>query len=241
VNRRNHGTSGSRTAPLPERVAPLQDLTLFADLSSADSATVYSAANAKRFWRRQMLYCEGDAIKHVMLLLSGCVKVTQLSWKGDEVILRLNAKGDLLSETHQSAGYRHCSGAQAIQPGVALVWQLGVFERLFDSLPAFRRNVVGALEERLREMEQRFREVSSEDVASRLCSELIRLTTRLADSNPEKEILISRKELAQLTGTSLFTVSRLLSRWQEMGIVRIRREAVQVCDPHALARFVVGK
>jgi CRP-like cAMP-binding protein len=49
------------------------------------------------------------------------------------------------------------------------------------------------------------------------------------------EIGLSREELAQLTGTTLFTVSRLLSQWEKQGIVSSRREAVVVCDVQALA------
>jgi CRP-like cAMP-binding protein len=48
------------------------------------------------------------------------------------------------------------------------------------------------------------------------------------------EIGLSREELAQMTGTTLFTVSRLLSAWEERGMVKPRRESVTVCDVEAL-------
>jgi len=98
---------------------------------------------------------------------------------------------------------------------------------------------VRALEERLLEMEQRFREVSTEKVGSRLSSELVRISDRLRRSpdNGHLEITLSRAELAQLTGTTLFTVSRLLCQWQTQGIVRVRRESVLVQDFAALAQI----
>jgi CRP-like cAMP-binding protein len=98
---------------------------------------------------------------------------------------------------------------------------------------------VQALEERLLEMEQRFREVSTEKVGSRLSSELVRISDRLrrTPDNGHLEITLSRAELAQLTGTTLFTVSRLLCQWQTQGIVRVRRESVLVQDFAALAQI----
>jgi CRP-like cAMP-binding protein len=51
------------------------------------------------------------------------------------------------------------------------------------------------------------------------------------------EIRLSREELAQLTGTTLFTVSRLLSEWNERGIVSTRREGVSVHNFQALAEL----
>ena len=114
-----------------------------------------------------------------------------------------------------------------------------MFEKLLARIPTFRRNTVRALEERLFEMEQRFREVSTEKVGSRLSSELVRLSDRLRRStdNAHLEITLSRAELAQLTGTTLFTVSRLLCQWQTQGIVRVRRESVLVQDFAALAQI----
>jgi CRP-like cAMP-binding protein len=48
------------------------------------------------------------------------------------------------------------------------------------------------------------------------------------------EISLSRLEMAQLTGMTLFTVSRLLCQWEEKGIVSARREAVLVRNIPAL-------
>jgi CRP-like cAMP-binding protein len=44
------------------------------------------------------------------------------------------------------------------------------------------------------------------------------------------EVGLSREDLAQMTGTTLFTVSRLLSAWEALGMVMLRREAVTICD-----------
>jgi CRP-like cAMP-binding protein len=52
--------------------------------------------------------------------------------------------------------------------------------------------------------------------------------------NGTVEVSLSRGELAQMTGTTLFTVSRLLSAWEADGIVKPRREAVAICDVESL-------
>jgi CRP/FNR family transcriptional regulator, nitrogen oxide reductase regulator len=40
--------------------------------------------------------------------------------------------------------------------------------------------------------------------------------------------------VAQMTGTTLFTVSRLMSRWETDGIVEVGRQRMVVHKPHAL-------
>jgi CRP/FNR family transcriptional regulator, nitrogen oxide reductase regulator len=87
-----------------------------------------------------------------------------------------------------------------VQSSTALVWQVATFERLVERFPTLRRDALHALEERLQEMEQRFREVTTEKVDSRLNSES---KNRLGHNlNGKAEINLSRAELGQLTGTS---------------------------------------
>ena len=88
----------------------------------------------------------------------------------------------------------------------------------------------------LNDMHERFREISTERVAARLSSQILRMMHQVGRQvNGEIEISISREELAQLVGTTLFTVSRLLSDWDRQGIVVARREVVSVRNLRALA------
>ena len=216
----------------------VQGFALFAEVSAADGASIISAAREKRFARKETIFSEGNPVHQVIMLLSGCVKVTQTGLSGNEVILRVNGPGDIVGSFRMCAQCFHCSTAQAVQPSTALVWEAVNFEKLLARVPAFRQNTLRALEDSLREMEQRFREVSTEKVGSRLSSELLRLSDRQGrPANGHREITLSRAELAQLTGTTLFTVSRLLCQWQSLGIVAIRREAVLVRDIAALAQL----
>ena len=48
------------------------------------------------------------------------------------------------------------------------------------------------------------------------------------------DIPLSRQDLAEMTGTTLFTVSRTLKAWQSRGLVRSGRKEICVCDPHGL-------
>jgi len=69
---------------------------------------------------------------------------------------------------------------------------------------------------RLSELEERFREVATEKVARRVASALYRLLAHIGKEVKEGvEISLSREELAQMTGTTLFTISRLMARWGE--------------------------
>jgi CRP-like cAMP-binding protein len=194
-----------------------------------------SLAYEKTFVRRQKIFVEHDPVRQVVLLTSGCVKEMQVSQNGGEVILRLDGPGDLVGPAWRLSK-AHQSGAQAMQISNAFVWDADCFERLAIRFPVVHQNMARILEERLAAMQLRFREVATDTAASRLSNELLRLLDQMGQRvNGHIQISLSREELAQLTATSLFTVSRLLSKWEELGIVRAQREAVLVRDLSALA------
>lgn len=236
------------TQPLRERLIPfdagnivrrraeaVQHLAAFADIPLTDCIGIVSIAQERRFPRRQIIFFEGEPVRHVVLLVSGCVKTTQLGANGNEAILRLNGPGDVLGSVSRRGRSEHHSTACAVQPSRALIWETSEFEAMAERYPTLERNITRMLERRLTELEVRFREISTERVAPRLGSELVRLMEQVGkNTDGHVEISLSRRELAQLTGTTLFTVSRLLRHWRARGIVGARRDLVLVHNVPAL-------
>jgi len=224
----------SETA-VSRRAALVRQFPVFANISPLTLREIVSAAHEKELSRRQTIFIEGDAVRQVFLLTSGCVKITQLGQTGCEVILRLSGPGELVGQIGLCAGGNHLVTARATKTSTALVWDAAVFEAISDRFPILRRNTARVLSDRLHELEERFREISTQKVAPRLSHQLMRLLNQLGRHvDGSFEIGLSREELAQLTGTTLYTVSRLLCQWEKLGIVSARREAVVVCNLQAL-------
>jgi len=217
----------------------VQGFALFSGMSSADCTSIVSAAHERNFSRRQTIFAEGDPVQHVPLLVSGSAKVTMPGQSCGEVILRLCGPGELVSCC--SAG-RHCSTAQTLESSKALIWDAANFEALWERFPMLWRNTERILFEHLEKLEERFREMSTKNVALRLGSELVRSLKHVGhDVNGEVEIRLSRKELAGLVGATSFTVSRVLCQWERRGIVAgRRRKAVSVRNLQALIKLSNG-
>jgi CRP-like cAMP-binding protein len=207
----------------------IHELPVFFNLTPAECRGIVAAAHEKEFVRRHTIFTEGAPCRQVLLVLSGCVKTTQLGPTGCEVILRLSGPGELVGALESYLGSNNLVTARTTQPTTALVWDAASFDTISDRYPILRRNTTRLLGLRLQELEARFREISTQKVAPRLSQQLIRLSNQLRQhSKGALEICLSREELAQLTGTTLFTVSRLLSQWEKLGIVSTRRETVIV-------------
>lgn len=230
------GTPGFNSI-LKRRVDSVLRFEAFSEIAGADCAAIVADAQEVQFQRHSAIFSEGTPATQVALLLSGCMKVTQ-GGQGQEVILRLNGPGDMLGKMGAQTGARHLYTTHAVQPSTALVWETDAFEAAMVRVPLLRRNIASALERHLNELEIRYREVSTEKVSSRLSNLLVRLVKQVGRRvDGCVEIALSRRELAQLTGTTLFTVSRLLCQWEAQGIVSARREVALVHDVLALAEL----
>jgi len=209
---------------------------LFSGILPGDYSGISSTARVKKIARGEMLYIAGDSVNQVLLVSAGFVKITQLGDSGNEVIIRLCGPGDVLGAMGLLSTLPHRTTAQAFRECRALVWEASAFRSLVGRYPVLHQNMVNMLGDDLLELEVRFREVATERVGPRVARQLVRLLEQIGRpaDNGEMEVCLSREDLAQMTGTTLFTVSRLLSAWEARGMVKPRREAVAICDVQSL-------
>lgn len=222
-----------------DRWAGIESAPLFTGVSPDDFERISAAARLKRLAHGAMLYSEGETVEHVLLLISGSVKITQLGPRGSEVILRLSVPGDVLDAGGLCSTGRHGTTAQAIRECRVLAWDAGIFKDLVGRFAILHQNMTRLICVQLQELEERFRELATEKVAPRVARQLIRLQERVG--SPQKagvEISLSGEGLAQMTGTTDYTVSRLLSSWEAHGLVTCRRDSVVISDTRALRKII---
>ena len=221
---------------LMDRVSLMSTSVLFAGITPVDCAQIAASCRPRLFSRHEAIFVEGQPVRQILLIKSGCVKLTQLSQDGSEVILRLSGAGDIVGVLGLSANASHTCSAHVVETCHAFVWDSIKFETFLEHLPIMRKNVARILSQRLNDLEERFREVATEKVGMRVAHELVRLLKQVGKPlSGGIEVSLSREELAQMTGTTLFTISRLMSEWEQLGFVLPRREAVLVRDPQRLA------
>jgi|ERR1035437_3442714 CRP-like cAMP-binding protein len=234
-----HALAGGSTTEsgIAERVVLMCASALFTGLSQKECMEIASCAKARTFARDELLFMQGQPVRNLVLIQTGSVKLTQLSPNGNEVILWMNGSGDAVGVPADTAACSHTCSARAMEQCRALTWEYASLQQLLIRYPQIRNNINQILSSRLNELEERFREISTEKVAKRLALALLRLLKQVGkQSHGGVEISLSREELAQMTGTTLFTISRILSRWSEEGFVLPRREAVLVRDAGRLTQ-----
>jgi CRP/FNR family transcriptional regulator, nitrogen oxide reductase regulator len=207
---------------------------LLSGLSGSERAEILSAARTREFGRGEVLYFEDDPVEEILLLLSGCVKTTKFGESGTVAILGLVAPGDALGAAGLISSGQHTTTAEPIQQCRALVWQAGAFRAFLERSPRLYRNMAQLHFIYLRELEERFREMATEMVSRRVARQLARLHDLFESINNPGEICLSQEEVAQMTGTTLFSISRLFTEWEARGLVVARRHSVTVRNVDSL-------
>jgi CRP-like cAMP-binding protein len=217
---------------IAERAVMMCGSALFTGLTEQECREIAACAKARSFARDELLFLQGHPVRNLMLIQTGCVKLTQLSSSGNEVILWMTGEGEAVGVNADAPSSTHSCSARAMEQCRALSWEYARLQNLLAEYPQIRKNINQILHGRLSELEERFREVATEKVAKRLALVLLRLLKTVGRHHQGGiQVSLSREELAQMTGTTLFTISRILSKWAEDGFVLPRREAVLVRDP----------
>jgi len=93
----------------------------------------------------------------------------------------------------------------------------------------------------IQEIQARYRELATERVEQRIAHTLLRLASqmgkRIENGAMSVEMEFSRQDLAEMTGTTLYTVSRTLSEWEKLGIIEAGRGRIKIKNPHGLVKI----
>lgn len=231
------GVSGDLPELWSERLAAAE---LMRDLAPEARAQLFAAGHPRRLPRRAILFSEGEDAAALYLLVSGRLKLLRSSADGQEVIVRFVGPGELLGAVAALPEARYPATAEVVDDAELAAWTRKALAPVLARHPELTTALLGIVTRRMGDVQGRLQELSTERVARRLARTLLRLAAQLGRKTDEGILLdlpLSRQNLAELTGTTLFTVSRLLSAWESEGLLRSSREQVTILQPHGLVRI----
>jgi len=205
----------------------VQQVELFRDLSLSECGEIAKVTREQFVLRGETIFLEDDPVQFVYAVVSGHVKTFRSNRVGKLLILQLHGPGDVVDGLGLSMGSNHSFTAQAMNRCHVMTWDVRVFEPFLRRFPALQRNATRLLSRRLRLAEGRLQELATDRVPQRLARVLLRLIVQSGCSQSHP-IDLSCEELAQMAGTTLYTVSRLLCNWAAEGIIQPERSAILV-------------
>jgi CRP-like cAMP-binding protein len=237
------------------RAAFLSTTRLFAQLSPPVMAAVAAQCHATLVASGGYVFSEGQPTDSLCVLAAGRVKIVRETENGHEVILRLIAPGEMFGGARIWEEASYLASARAQEPVAVLQLPTEAVQSLLATQPEFALALVRELGQRLREAEARLRDLQTERVERRVARALLRLAGKNASDSSapasgggkakaaagrtgrrlELPKPLTRQDLAELSGTTLHTASRVVSRWHQRGVIEAHRAHIVILRPGVLA------
>ncbi|MEI7645439.1 MAG: Crp/Fnr family transcriptional regulator [Chloroflexales bacterium] len=209
----------------------------FHNLPADILASAASSAQLRHVPGGEFFFRQGEPASHFYVLAAGNARLSQITPEGRQIIMGLIGPPHEIGIIAAIAGAIYPLDLQATQDSQGLAWDRDALRALLEAHPVLALRALHMVSGRFVELQDRYRELATERVERRLARAILRLAAQA--SRPEADgvtiaVRLARQDLAELTGTTLFTVSRTLSAWEDAGIVRSGRERVTLCDPARL-------
>ena len=221
----------------------IADLPLFAGLAPDQLDDLLREAQSIRYAKGINVFQQDDAAHSFFVLLHGHLRVYKLTPDGQQVVVRFVAPGEVFGVAMAIGRTSYPATAVAVVDSLALVWPSTAWPRLIAAHPTLATNTLQTVGNRLQDAHTRVVEMSTEQVERRIAHMLLRLAQqagRKVELGVQIDFPISRQDVAEMTGTTLHTVSRVLSAWEDQGLVAGGRQKITIREPHRLFMLAEG-
>jgi CRP-like cAMP-binding protein len=178
-------------------------------------------------------------------LIEGRAKLLQTNSTGQQVNLRTITAWQMfgaLGAVRENATYP--ATAEALEPCTALAIESSFLHKMLETRPYLNFSLMQLMTGYIMEMQERYRELATERVERRVALTVLRLAAQIGKRTEGDgltvELPLSRQDVAEASGTTIFTVSRVMADWERRGLVEAGRERVVIRNPHGLVQISEG-
>jgi CRP/FNR family transcriptional regulator, nitrogen oxide reductase regulator len=215
---------------------------LFKEFHAEALDAILSEARCDRYPKSTAVFQQGEQATSFFVLLHGHVRASKATPAGDQIVVRYVSPGEIFGVTTAIGLDRYPATATAVDDSVVLSWPSAKWPSLVAQHPSLAVSTLQMVGSRLQETHTRVVEMSTEQVEQRIAHALLRLAKqagRKVEHGIKIDFPISRQDVAEMTGTTLHTVSRTLSAWEQQGLVESARQSIVLRDPHRL--FIIAE
>jgi CRP-like cAMP-binding protein len=216
---------------------------VFADLPARDLDVLAQGASEEPCAPREYVFHEGEPAAWFCLVRSGRIRIVRHAPSGKDVVLELLGPGEIFGGVAVLERRPYPASAQATEPSVVVRLPADAVITLAERQPSIARTMMLLISRRLRAAHESVKSLSVDPVDARLAATLLRLADRDGVPSPEGIELpfhLTRKGLAEMSGTTVETAIRVVSRWLREALVVDRQGRLVVRDRKALRQIAAG-
>ena len=187
------------------------------------------------------LFIEGDKFKAIYAVQSGCIKVSRLTSSGKEQVCGFHLPGEIIGLEAIDSGDHTCT-AHIIQSTSVCIIPYNAFEKLSQNMPGLQHQFIRLMSREIASQQWLLtllgKHTADERVAALLCNLSDRFQQRGYAHN-ELNLGMSRHELGDYLGLAIETISRVITRFSQAGLLTAKGKNIQLHKPLQL-REIAG-
>lgn len=224
-----------------ETLLTLRTVPLFNGLPDEQLKALAKNAGIRHFKAGEHVALESDNVKAFFLVISGRVKIYKSSPEGKEQTMYMFGSGEPFCLRTAFANEAFPANAQALEDSTILIIPSADMERLAKSQPALLFNIVTILSRRLKESMQLVESLALKEIPERLAAFILH-TLDMSGRNHAHDLTldITQRELAKILGATPETLSRVIKRLGEDGVVSVKGRTIRIQDRQALEDLAGG-
>jgi CRP/FNR family transcriptional regulator, cyclic AMP receptor protein len=226
----------------PVKIWYLRQTRLFDRLSDTQLKNIAMRSDMRKYARGEIILGSAPAPDVIYFVKTGRVKVSALSEDGKEQILALLEPGDLFGALTPDES-TELKQVEAFDPSVVCHLPRDLFEDVLRQAPEVAVQVVRILARRLEAAEREVRDLAFRDVPGRLASLLLRLSQEYGAPHERGTRLsfhLTHQDLARMIGSTRETVTTILNRFRDDGLIAIEHRIVIILDQERLRAMADG-
>ena len=203
-------------------LASLRNVPLFEGLDDEELQTIANVTIKRSFTKDSVIILAEEEGESLFIIEGGQVKVSIVSEDGREVILSLLGEGAVFGELSLLDGKPRSANVIATEETSLIMLRRPDFVQILFKMPQIATALLAELATRLRKTDRQIEGLALLDVTSRISETLLQLASEYGKESEEGITLQNRpthQELANMSGTTRETVSRVLKRLETQGYI----------------------
>jgi len=220
---------------LDSKISILKTSSIFGFLKDNELKELADHANLHSYEHGSFVFWEGDCPLYFCIIAKGKVKAVKHSSSGKEVTIAFFENYEMFGEVAVFQNMPYPASAQAVVDSEILQINKDDFLSFLGKSPQVALRIISILGERLREAQERFKDIAGERVEQRIA----RILWMLSEKNGPI-LLYKRQEIAEMSGTTTETAIRVMMRFKEMEIIDSVRGKITILNMKKLKLLSEG-
>jgi len=218
----------------------LASVELFLCLSTPALEEVAALARVRRLPKETRIFDQVDPAERAYALIEGSARIFQSGSDGRQVIVRFIGPGETFGTIALFTDRRYPAEARTLTEALEVSWTEAELLQLMGRHSLIGMNVIRIIGKRLQEVQERVCELSTQRAEQRVAHAVLRLAHQAGNSTVDGtaiEFPLRRKDLADISGTTLHTASRILATWEKAGLLVSDNQRLTIRKPSEILRI----